>query len=188
MRSPPPHRTAYFSSTRNPGVVFRVSKSLAREPAGIASTNCLVRVATPQSRPSRLSAVRSRASTSRIGPLTSASVTEREPTGRVTRSPSAARIRSVHDGAMSATSSGSEASPAITPSCRVTIAARMTRLLSVVGVLLCAKVCQAAAVTREVISPCHGDWSLGFFVLTPRSSSRASSSSRRMSPVFAKCA
>ncbi len=42
-------RTAYFSSTRHPGVVFRVSRIFAPVPF-TASTYCLVSDATPESR------------------------------------------------------------------------------------------------------------------------------------------
>ena len=55
--SPPPARTAYFSSARSVGVVFRVSRMVMRPPA--ASTKRRVSVAMPDSRCSRFSAVRS---------------------------------------------------------------------------------------------------------------------------------
>ena len=66
--APPPSRTASFSRTRRPGVVLRVQTILALWPA-IASTSERVAVATPDSRQSRLSAVRSAASTARARPL-----------------------------------------------------------------------------------------------------------------------
>ena len=53
-------RTAYFSSARSVGVVFRVSRIVMR-PAG-GSTNWRVRVAMPDKRCRKLSAVRSPAS------------------------------------------------------------------------------------------------------------------------------
>ncbi len=56
--TPPPQRTAYFSSARRPGVVLRVSLIARRVPA-TASAHCRVRVATPDRWHSRFSAVRS---------------------------------------------------------------------------------------------------------------------------------
>ena len=55
---PPPARTAYFSSTRRPGVVLRVSSTVRLVPAS-ASAQARVCVATPDMRQSRFSAVRS---------------------------------------------------------------------------------------------------------------------------------
>ena len=69
---PPPHRTAYFSSSRQPGVVLRVSRIFAGEPAA-ASTNFRVSVATPLSRWRKFRAVRSAARIDRSGPATVAS-------------------------------------------------------------------------------------------------------------------
>src|SRR5215218_5852519 len=66
--APPPQRTAYFSRKRRPGVVLRVSRITAPVPA-TASTLFAVRVATPERCPSRLSMVRSAASSTRAGPL-----------------------------------------------------------------------------------------------------------------------
>ena len=80
--SPPPRRTAYFSSARRPGVVLRVSRTAAPEPA-TASTHRAVAVATPERWQSRLSAVRSAVSSERVGPVTVASTAPRR-----TRSPS----------------------------------------------------------------------------------------------------
>ena len=68
---PPPAATAAFSSDRSPGVVLRVSRIVARLPL-TASTKRAVSVATPDRWQSRLSAVRSAASSARAGPLASA--------------------------------------------------------------------------------------------------------------------
>lgn len=61
---PPPHRTAYFSRTLNPGVVFRVSSSrvLQSAPAArsMASRKSRVLDAMPDMRPTVLSMIRSR--------------------------------------------------------------------------------------------------------------------------------
>ena len=66
----PPARTAYFSSTRSVGVVLRVSRIVMRPPA--ASTNRRARVAMPESRCRKLSAVRSPTSSARAVPTISA--------------------------------------------------------------------------------------------------------------------
>ena len=47
--APPPHRTAYFSRKRQPGVVLRVSKIAARVPS-TAATYRAVKVAIPLNR------------------------------------------------------------------------------------------------------------------------------------------
>ena len=65
--TPPPQRTAYFSSARSPGRVLRVSRMLAPEPR-MVSVQIRVRVATPDRWVSRFSAVRSAVSRSRTGP------------------------------------------------------------------------------------------------------------------------
>ena len=62
----PPARTAYFSSARSVGVVLRVSRTVMRPPA--ASTNRRARVAMPESRCRKLSAVRSPISSARAEP------------------------------------------------------------------------------------------------------------------------
>ena len=66
---PPPTRTAYFSSARSLGVVFRVSRIVIRPPD--ASTKRRVSVAMPDSRCRKLSATRSAVSSARAGPRTS---------------------------------------------------------------------------------------------------------------------
>ncbi len=63
--APPPQRTAYFSRARSPGVVLRVSRTVALVPSS-ASAQARVAVAMPDSRPSRLSALRSAVSRSRV--------------------------------------------------------------------------------------------------------------------------
>ena len=71
---PPPAATAAFSSARSPGVVLRVSRTRAPLPS-TARTKRAVSVATPDRCPSRLSAVRSPASSARAGPETRAAAT-----------------------------------------------------------------------------------------------------------------
>ncbi|CAM5713868.1 hypothetical protein SBADM41S_03980 [Streptomyces badius] len=67
--SPPPQRTAYFSRARRPAVVLRVSRTLALEPSS-TSAQARVAVAMPERRQSRLSALRSRVSRSRVRVVT----------------------------------------------------------------------------------------------------------------------
>ena len=67
---------------RRPGAVFRVSSIVAEVPA-IASTNWRVKVAIPDMRPRKLSAVRSPVRIARAGPASSSSVCP-----RTTRPPS----------------------------------------------------------------------------------------------------
>src|SRR6266540_1512262 len=83
---PPPARTAYLASWRSPGSVLRVSRITAPVPS-TAATNAAVSVATPERWPSRLSSVRSAASTTLAGPATwpssdPAAVLELRPEGR----------------------------------------------------------------------------------------------------------
>ena len=68
--TPPPARTAAFSSARRPGSVLRVSRMRASPPAAAASTNRRVMVAIPERWHRKLSAVRSPVSTGRRGPVT----------------------------------------------------------------------------------------------------------------------
>ena len=63
---PPPQRTAYFSSTRRPGVVLRVQTMRAFVPA-TASTSARVAVATPERWPTKFSATRSAVRMPRAG-------------------------------------------------------------------------------------------------------------------------
>ena len=67
--TPPPARTAAFSTARRPGSVLRVSQIRATGPA--ASTNRRVSEATPDRWQRKLSALRSPVSTERNGPDTS---------------------------------------------------------------------------------------------------------------------
>ena len=67
--TPPPARTAAFSTARSPGSVLRVSQIRATGPA--ASTNRRVSEATPDRWHRKLSALRSPVSTDRSGPDTS---------------------------------------------------------------------------------------------------------------------
>ncbi len=69
---PPPARTAYFSSARRPGVVLRVSSTIAPVPSS-ASTQRRVWVATPDARQTRLSSVRSAISSTWVDPVMRAS-------------------------------------------------------------------------------------------------------------------
>ena len=69
--APPPIRTAYFSSARSPGIVLRVSRTIAAVPAR-ASAHRRVSVATPERWQSRLSADRSAVSNRRVGAVTRA--------------------------------------------------------------------------------------------------------------------
>ena len=70
--TPPPQRTAYFSSRRSPGVVLRVSASRTPVPASSA-TMAAVAVAIPERRMARLRAVRSPATRAAASPLSSSS-------------------------------------------------------------------------------------------------------------------
>ena len=86
---PPPHRTAYFSSTRSPGVVFLVSRTTAPVPS-IASAQALVAVAIPDRWVRKLSIVRSAPSTAGAGPLTRSTASPAR--SRVPSGTSAARL------------------------------------------------------------------------------------------------
>ena len=77
--TPPPQRTAYFCSARQPGRVLRVSRTRADVPSS-AVTHGAVAVATPERCEAKLSAVRSAVSRPRVGPAT-----------RITTSPAATR-------------------------------------------------------------------------------------------------
>ncbi len=113
--SPPPQRTAYFSSNRQPGSVFRVSRIDAFVPA-TAATYRAVRVATPLRCWRKFRAVRSKASSVRIRPATSAIT-----------SPGTTDVPSSTSGFQPLSSSISNASrpatgrPATTPGLRATI-------------------------------------------------------------------
>ena len=67
--APPPVRTAYFCSAREPGVVLRVSATRTFAPSE-AATNACVSVATPDRCCRKFSAVRSPASSACAGPRT----------------------------------------------------------------------------------------------------------------------
>ena len=80
---PPPQATAYFSNRRQPGVVLRVSRIFALVPR-TASTNCAVKVATPESRWTKFSATRSALKMARAGPEISSKISPaltRRPSG-----------------------------------------------------------------------------------------------------------
>jgi hypothetical protein len=110
---PPPTRTAYFSSARRPGVVFRVSRTVALLPAR-ASAHLRVCVATPDIRHSRLSAVRSAVSRDRVGPVITASTSP-----RTTRVPSSTRWSKVAvPPDVAANTWAATGSPATTPGAR----------------------------------------------------------------------
>jgi hypothetical protein len=70
---PPPHRTAYFSSGRSPGVVFRVSSTWTPVPAN-ARVQARGWVAIPESRQTRLSRDRSATNSARARPRSMANV------------------------------------------------------------------------------------------------------------------
>ena len=81
---PPPHRTAYFSSWRSPGVVLRVSRTVHPVPDR-ASAQAPVAVAIPDRWVRKLSRVRSAPSSSRIGAvmrISSAPASIRSPSAR----------------------------------------------------------------------------------------------------------
>ena len=107
---PPPQRTAYFSRSRQPGVVLRVSKIATGRPR-TASTNRAVSVAMPESRRITLSAVRSDPRIARERPRTTA---RRWP--GTTRSPSFARASTVASGSRIRTVGSRNGSPQRTPS------------------------------------------------------------------------
>lgn len=94
--TPPPQRTAYFSRARRPGVVLRVSLTLALVPSR-TSAQARVAVAMPESRQSRLSAPRSPVSRSRVRVVTVSSFwpgTTRSPS-RTCRSTSNADVQTM---------------------------------------------------------------------------------------------
>ena len=76
--TPPPQRTAYFSSARSPGSVLRVSRIRAPVPA-TASTQARVAVAMPDRWVSRFSAVRSAVSIPAVVPRRSPAPARRAP-------------------------------------------------------------------------------------------------------------
>src|SRR6266446_3067627 len=115
---PPPQRTAYFSSARRPGVVLRVQQMRARVPA-TRRTNSCVAVATPERRPSRLSAVRSAPSMARAGPVTVISSVL-----AATLEPSRILAAMSISGASLANVAATSGRPAITPAARATTMAR----------------------------------------------------------------
>ncbi len=118
---PPPTRTAYFSSARRPGVVLRVSSTVALVPAS-ASAHLRVWVATPDIRHSRLSAVRSAVSSERVGPVTTASTSP-----RATRVPSVIRWSKVAmPPEVAAKTWAATGRPATTPGARATSSAVST--------------------------------------------------------------
>lgn len=112
---PPPQRTAYFSSSRSPGVVLRVSRTAAPVPA-TASAHARAEVAIPDRWVRKFSMVRSAPSISRSGALIR-STSQPAPI----RSPSA-RSGSAASGGTPAASRTARATgrPASTPGCRAT--------------------------------------------------------------------
>jgi hypothetical protein len=79
---PPPARTAYFSRWRIPGVVLRVSSTIAPVPSSWSAQR-RVWVATPDSRLTMLSRVRSPMRMTRIGPVTMRETSPRTTCGAV---------------------------------------------------------------------------------------------------------
>ncbi len=111
---PPPARTAAFSRTRRPGVVLRVSSTATDGLLSCAAaTNCAVSVATPDSRPRKLSAVRSAVRIGRSGPVTSSTVSP-----AASSSPSPASHTSSTSGPTRRKVSVTHAAPARTPARR----------------------------------------------------------------------
>ena len=89
--SPPPSTTAFLSSARSPGAVFRVAATrTAGETCRTISTASLVRVAIPLILPMMLSAVRSTRRTALAGPSSSRRISP-----GATALPSAERSRTV---------------------------------------------------------------------------------------------
>ena len=124
---PPPHRTAYFSSARQPGVVLRVSRIAAFVPS-TSATNRAVRVAIPLSRWRKFKAVRSQARSERIEPETRAISRPGSTPGRRPREPSPGWNPSSKRAASMATTG----SPATTPSDRLTSRADPLALAGIV--------------------------------------------------------
>ena len=90
--TPPPQRTAYFSSARRPGVVLRVSRTAAPVPS-TASAQRRVSVAMPDSRHSRFSAVRSPVSSPRVAAVSDSSTSPRPTRVAVLDAPAPPRPR-----------------------------------------------------------------------------------------------
>ncbi len=131
--TPPPHRTAYFSSARSPGVVLRVSRTRVPVPARArASAQRRVSVATPDRWQSRLSIVRSAVSRPRTRPVTASTLSP-----GCTRAPSLP-MRSTAKSPSVATSSTARAtgSPASTPACRGRASAVPSRSKGTVATLV----------------------------------------------------
>src|SRR5659263_734237 len=112
--TPPPARTAAFSSARSPGVVFRVHAMRACVCA-TAAARCAVAVATPLRWPRRLSATRSPVRRARVGPATS-----RTTSPGATASPSPRTTSTRTAGSSICQASQPTSTPGITPGCRAT--------------------------------------------------------------------
>ena len=95
---PPPHAKAYFSSTRNPGVVLRVSSNFVGESPS-ASTYFAVSVATPDSLCRKFNIMRSACNITRAEPSITPSFAPFE-----TLSPSFARGINLHSKSSEASS------------------------------------------------------------------------------------
>src|SRR5256885_6501768 len=127
---PPPARTAYFSSCRQPGVVLRVSRILAPVPS-IAATNCAVSDAIPDRRWRKLSATRSAESSARALPLT-----KRIDDPGDTRIPSSASIRMATLGSSRRNALSANATPQTMPFSRATSDARARRSETTVAIVV----------------------------------------------------
>ena len=114
---PPPQVTAYFSNRRQPGVVLRVSRICARVPL-IASTNCAVKVAMPESRWTKFNATRSALRRARAGPESCIRVPP-----AATRWPSWVWRTTFTSGESSRKAASANASPATTSGSRARITA-----------------------------------------------------------------
>ena len=127
--TPPPQRTAYFSSARRPGVVLRVSRTRAPVPSSASTQRC-VSVATPDRWHSRLSAVRSAVRSRRVGAVTRAISVPGSTTDPSATSCSNWLAVDPHTISITAAATGR---PAITPCARAPNVAVLTRSSGIVA-------------------------------------------------------
>ena len=116
---PPPQRTAYFSRARSPGVVLRVSRTMAPVPSR-ASAQRRVCVATPESRLIRLSRVRSPTRMARVEPCRTARTSPRRTTSPSSRRGSTSTSGDPSRSVTARNTVDSSGMPATTPSSRAT--------------------------------------------------------------------
>jgi hypothetical protein len=115
--TPPPQRTAYFSSARSPGTVLRVSRTNTPVPS-MASTHARVAVAMPDRWVRKLSSVRSAVRISASGPSTRATTSP-----AATRPPSRACGVNVAGGQAASSTAAATGRPAKVPGWRATTSA-----------------------------------------------------------------